>query len=340
MNKAKLAIIGFGNVGQGLVKILKERGDFLAEHLNVQFSVVAVCDMRLGSVYDPAGLPLGELLSAAQEGDLTSLAASDSSRSVEETITQIDFDTLVEASFTDLQTGEPAVSYVRQALRAGKHVATTNKGPIALHLPEILKLAQQNNVRIGFEGTVMSGTPALAIGKNFLTGAVVTKIQGILNGTTNYILTQMENGNSYAEALAEAQELGFAEADPTGDVEGYDSAGKVVILSNLLMGTNFTMADINREGITKLTVADINQAKAENFRWKLIGTIEMNDTEVIASVRPTKVPLEHSLATVSGATNAITYSTELLGEVTLVGPGAGRVETGYALINDLLAIHG
>ena len=339
MKSVKLAMIGFGNVGQGLVKIFKDRGDSLAEHFKVQFSVVAICDLRSGNVYNPAGLSLEEILAAAEIGDLTTVKASEKGWSVEETISQAEYDTLIEASFTDLQTGEPAISYVRQAIMTGKNVATTNKGPIALHLPELLQLSRENEVQIGFEGTVMSGTPALALGQDSLAGANITHIQGILNGTTNFILTQMENGNSYAEALAEAQALGYAEADPTGDVEGFDSAGKVVILSNLLMGTSLTMVDIDREGITKLTIEDINQAKAENCRWKLIGTVVEDDGKVVASVRPIKVPLDHPLASVSGATSAITYTTELLGEVTLVGPGAGRLETGYALVNDLLSIH-
>jgi homoserine dehydrogenase len=333
-------MIGFGNVGQGMVKILLERDGFFGEFYDVEFSVVAVCDLRLGSVYDGHGLPLDKLLSAATEGDLTSVPAREQGWTVEKTIAQADFDTLVEASFTDLQTGDPATSYIRQALRAGKHVVTTNKGPIALHLLELVDLAEENDVWMAFEGTVMSGTPALALAQDLLFTADVRRVQGILNGTTNYILTQMEDGQSYEQALAEAQSLGYAESDPTGDVEGFDSAGKVVILGNLLMGADLRMADVDRSGITQLTIADIEQAKSENCRWKLIGTVEMQGENVIASVRPTKVPLTHPLAAVSGATNAITYTTELLGEVTLIGPGAGRVETGYALLKDLLAIHG
>ena len=245
----------------------------------------------------------------------------------------------MEASFTDLQTGEPASTYIRLALAAGINAVTTNKGPIALNYHELEALAKQHQAHIGFEGVVMSGTPTLALGMNLLAAADIQKIQGILNGTTNFILSRMEAGGSYVEALAEAQALGYAEADPTGDVEGFDAAGKVVILSNLVMGADIRMADVARKGITQLTVEDIQTAKAEGKRWKLIGAIERDGNQVEASVQPVALPVEHPLANVGGATNAVTYTTRLLGDVTLIGAGAGRMETGYALLNDLLALH-
>jgi homoserine dehydrogenase len=185
----------------------------------------------------------------------------------------------------------------------------------------------------------MSGTPSLRMGLELLAAANVTRIQGIINGTTNYILTQMEGGLTYAAALEQAQSLGYAEADPTGDVEGYDAAGKAVILANLLLGASLTMNDVERCGITGLTSHDIASAKADGQRWKLIAGIERKDSTVTASVAPTRLPINHPLASVSGATNALTFTTDLLGDVTLIGPGAGRMETGYAILCDLLAIH-
>jgi homoserine dehydrogenase len=200
-------------------------------------------------------------------------------------------------------------------------------------------LAKANKAQIGAEGTVMSGTPTLRVGEELLSGAGVHKMQGILNGTTNYILTQMEDGASFQDALAEAQAKGYAEADPTGDVEGHDAAGKVVILANLLMGQSLTIAEVDCQGITGLTLDDIAAAQAAGERWKLIGSVEETEVGVKASVAPTRVSLENPLASIGGATNAITYTTDLLGDVTLIGPGAGRMETGYALVSDLLAIH-
>jgi homoserine dehydrogenase len=340
MNTVRLMMIGFGNVGQGFVQIIRDDAESLAERFGVRFSVIGVNDMRLGSVYDPNGLPLQGLLDAAATGSLESLPATEHDWSVETMLEKGQADTLLEVSFTDLQTGEPASTYIRQALATGVNVVTTNKGPIALNYHELKALAQKHQARIGFEGVVMSGTPTLALGLNLLAAAGIEKIQGILNGTTNFILSRMEAGGSYAEALAEAQKLGYAEADPTGDVEGFDAAGKVVILSNLVMGADIRMEEVARNGITQLTVEDIQTAKAEGKRWKLIGTIERDGSQVKASVHPMALPVAHPLANVGGAINAVTYTTRLLGVVTLIGAGAGRLETGYALLNDLLAIHG
>lgn len=339
MKTVRLMMVGFGNVGQGMLQILRHEAGTFEDRFGVGFSVVAVNDMRLGSLYEPNGLPVQGLLDAAAAGDLNKVPAAQRDWTVERMLAESQADTLVEASYTDLQTGEPALTYIRQALMSGKHVVTTNKGPIALHFHDLYSIAQENKVRIGFEGTVMSGTPSLALGIKLLAAAGIQRIQGIFNGTTNFILSRMETGCSYAEALAEAQALGYAEADPTGDVEGFDAAGKVVILSNLVLGANINMASVDRQGITHLTTQDIQIAKQEDKRWKLIGTIEYIDDQIRVSVKPIPISIEHPLANVGGATNAITYTTRLLGDVTLIGAGAGRLETGYALINDLLSIH-
>lgn len=343
MKRYRLAMIGFGNVGQGLAQILRERGEELSERYDAEFQIVAVSDLLKGSVYDPQGLDPAALL-AAVEGSagsgqpLAGVSAPYHGWDALRTIGESNANIVLEMSYTDLQTGEPALTHVRHALQHGRHVVTTNKGPTALRFPELQRLAQENGVELGVEGTVMSGTPALRLGMELLAGAGIRRVQGILNGTTNYILTQMESGAAYEEALAEAQAKGYAEADPSGDVEGHDAAGKVVILANLLMDLPLTMADVAREGITGVTPQDIRAAQEAGERWKLIGMVQRMEGGYSASVRPTRLPLSHPLASVSGATNAITYSTELLGDVTLVGPGAGRIETGYALLGDMLAI--
>jgi homoserine dehydrogenase len=339
MQNIRLLMIGLGNVGQGLLSILAEQRQTLEASYGLRFSVVGVNDLRMGSLADPAGIPLENILAAAAKGDLRTIPAEIKERSVEEMLNGLEYDVLVEASYTDLRTGEPATSYIRQALHSGRHVVTTNKGPIALHYPELQRLAEQNSAQIGFEGTVMSGTPAIFLGMKWLKAAEIHRVQGIFNGTTNFILTKMEQGNDYASALAEAQRLGYAEADPSGDVEGYDAAGKIVILANVLMGKSITMQEVNRQGITHLTLADIEQARREGKRWKLIGSLEVSEGTIKASVRPLALPLSNPLAQVMGATNAINYTTRYLGDVTLVGAGAGRLETGYALLADILSIY-
>jgi homoserine dehydrogenase len=336
----RLALIGFGNVGQGFAEILVKNGGDLAQRYGLQLEIVAVSDLLKGSVYNAQGLDAASLLTAVRtDGDLSNVEAPQRGWDALETIRNCNADVIVELSYTDLETGQPALDHIRAALKSGKHVVTSNKGPVALNYRELKSLADEKELQIGVEGTVMSGTPALHLGHNLLAGAGIQRIQGIVNGTTNYILTRMESGASYADALADAQARGYAEADPTGDVEGFDAAGKAVILANLLMDADLTMADVQRQGISKLMPQDITEAASAGERWKLIALIEQTKDGVKASVQPIRLHTSHPLASVSGATNAITYSTSLLGDVTLVGPGAGRMETGYALIGDLLAIH-
>jgi homoserine dehydrogenase len=342
MQTYRLAVIGFGHVGQGFAQILRDRGDDLARRFGARFQIVAVCDLLKGSVYDPSGLDLAALIEAVSAtGTLRAerLSSAQHDWDALHTIERSQADIVIELSYTDLRTGEPASTHLRRALELGKHVITTNKGPIALNYPELKALADAHGVEIGAEGTVMSGTPSLRLAQELLAGAGLRKVQGILNGTTNYILTQMEAGAPYAAALADAQAKGYAEADPAGDVEGFDAAGKVVILANLLMGQALTLSEVDRTGITQLTPDDLAAAKAAGERWKLIGRVELVEGRVSASVKPTRLPITHPLASVGGATNAITFTTDLLGDVTLIGPGAGRIETGYAIVGDLLAIH-
>jgi homoserine dehydrogenase len=335
----RLALIGFGSAGQGLAQILRDHSESLARRYGVEMRIVAVCTRTRGSLYDPDGLEPAALLEAtAQEGHLRNLARQ-RDWSPLDMIEQAAADVLVELSPTDLTTGEPATSHMRAALGRGMHVLTANKGPIALHLPELRRLAADAQLYLGYEGTVMSGTPALRLGWSDLAGCEVLELRGIVNGTTNYILTQMEGGMSYADALAEAQRLGYAEADPTGDVEGYDAAAKAVILANVLMDARLGLADVERAGITTLTRDNIEAARDSGERWKLIARVWRAGGQVRASVQPTRLPLSHPLASAGGATNALTITTDLLGDVTLIGPGAGGIATGFAVISDILALH-
>ncbi len=339
MKIVRVALIGFGNVGQGFTEILRDRADEYAKIYGLDIHIVAATDLQFGTVYEPGGLDPAALLSAIQDNNsFAGLADEKPDWDTQTTIVKSNSDVVAEISFTDLDSGEPATSHVRQALENGKHVITTNKGPIALHFSELDKLAQDNGVRIGFEGTVMSGTPALRLGMQTLRSAGVRKIEGILNGTTNYILTEMSKGLAYETALKEAQRLGYAEADPRGDVEGHDAAAKVAILSTVLMGSAIKPDQVDRTGITGLTQEQIREARESGKCWKLIGSVEKMNGEIAASVKPMCLPLIHPFAAVNGPTNAIHYITDLLGEVTLIGPGAGRVETGLALINDLISI--
>ena len=333
MNRCRLALIGFGTVGQGVAQILVERREHYRAEFGLDLEIVAISDINRGSVYDPAGLDAAVLLENAAE--LERLAAPHKGWDAVRTIRECEADAVLEMAYTDLETGEPGYTHARAALASGKHIVMSSKGAVALHFPKLLELARENGVSIGVEGTVMSGTPTLALATEMLKGAGVNRIEGILNGTTNYILTRMGEGLTFAAALSEAQEKGYAEADPTGDVEGIDAAGKVAILANLVMDRPLGLADVERQGISHLTPADVEKAAAAGEVWKLVGTL---DNEGTARVAPVRIPLTHPLAAIAGATNAITFTTDYLGEVTLIGPGAGKLETGYAMIGDLLKI--
>lgn len=340
MRSYRLALIGFGTVNQGLVEILRKHNLFLADTYGARYSIVGICGRRKGSIYDPNGLQLDKVLKAVRGGGtLENVNALQRGWEVETLITESNADIIVEATSTDFHTGQPATGYIQRALECGKHVVTANKGPIALHYPELAALARKNNLYLGLEGTVMSGSPAIHLGQEVLKSAVIYKIEGILNGTTNYILTQMEQGVDYPTALEEAQRKGYAEADPSGDVEGWDAAGKVAILSTLIFNHPIAIDAVERTGISGLTLEDIQKAQQAGERWKLIGCLEPRNGGLSARVAPLRLPLSHPLANVNGATNAISYYTRILGQVTLTGPGAGRQETGFALLSDLLAIH-
>jgi homoserine dehydrogenase len=337
----KLALIGFGAVGQGLAQILLDKQAMLARQPGFEAKIVAVCTRSKGSLYHPGGLDLAQLLQAVKSGSLTHYPDTPGlERGWDnlKTIRESNAGTIVEVSHTNLTTGQPAIDHCRAAFESGKNVITANKGPVALAYRELLALAVEKGVRFGIEGTVMSGTPALRLPEITLTGNEISEVRGIFNGTTNYILTKMEEGLSYAAALQQAQELGYAEADPTADVEGHDAAGKVAILATVVMQSPLSKAEVSCRGISQLSSADIQQAKAAGKRWKLIGRIKKEGSGVVASVQPEAIPLTDPLAGVMGATNAITYVCDLLGPVTLVGAGAGGVQTGFALLIDLINI--
>jgi len=255
------------------------------------------------------------------------------------TIKKCNADIMAEMTYTDIETGEPATSHIKEALQQGMNVTTSNKGPAALYYKKLKKLASDNGVKLFIEGTVMSGTPVFNLARECFAANRITEISGILNGTTNYILTKMENGGwSYKDALKKAQELGYAEADPTADVEGHDALAKVVILSNCLLDGDILPEDVHCEGISNITLADIKSAAEEGMRYKLIGSTKIEEDSITASVKPVKLELSDSLASIGGATNALTFKTDLLGEVTIQGPGAGKIETGFSIFVDIMTI--
>lgn len=335
-----LALIGFGGVNRALAEIIRDRGSNLEAELGFGLRVVAITDLRFGSLMQDDGIDLDVVLAMSGDDSFAGMVGGDPEPRNDHVIRQTTADMIVEATYTNPIDGEPAISHVRAALESGKSVTTTNKGPVALASAELNRLAEENGTRFEYEGSVMSGTPVLRLARETLQGLRITRIQGILNGTSNFVLGRMETGKSLDEAVAEAQSLGYAEADPTADIEGSDVQLKVVILANELLGAQITTADVSRAGISGITAGDVIAAAAAGEHWKLIGTASRDESgAVTASVQPLALESDHPLAGISGATNAVSFTTDLLGTVTISGPGAGRVETAYALLSDIIAIH-
>ncbi len=337
----KLAFIGFGVVGQGLIEILLEKKNLLEKKYNFKYTVVAISDFLKGSVYDKNGLDLEKIMDLIKQGKKldeypTGIKNMDSISTIKDT----NADTIIEVTYTDVKTGEPALTHIKTAFDCNKNVISTNKGPVIKESLNLIKIAKNKNLYYGFEGVVLSGTPAINLFRHTLAGTVIKDFRGILNGTTNYILTRMEEGMSYKDALKKAQQLGYAEADPTGDVEGLDALGKVVILTNIVLGKNISWEDVKRKGITEITKKDIEIARIEGKRWKLIGSAEVKENgNIDAKVWPEKLSINDPLAGISEATNALTFNTDELGKVTIIGPGAGKRETGFSLLIDLLELN-
>ena len=338
--KFRIALIGFGKVAQGLAKILVKKRSHLKRQYDFDYKVVAVADNIKGSVMSQRGLRLEGLLSLVQEkASIKDYKGGTGGLSAIETIAATDANVLVEATWTNLVDGEPGLTHVRKALSKGLHVVTTNKGPIALAYHELAAMARRRGCHLRFEGTVLSGTPAISLATEALAGSTINSIRGILNGTTNYILDEMATGRTYTQALRTAQELGYAEADPSSDVEAWDPAAKITILVNVLMGGRIRPADVVRQGISGITAEDISDARTKGKRIKLVAKADRDEGRIKAQVIPERLGESDLLSHVSGVLNAMVLSTDMQPEVAIVGPGAGGDSAGYALLSDLLALN-
>jgi len=335
-----LSLIGFGTVTRGFCHMLLDQAQLLRETDDVSAQVVAIATRSRGVLLNPEGIDLADVLARYErEGRLQSHPDAVEGWDSLRVIREADSDVVVENTPTDVARGEPALSHVRAALEARKHVITANKGPLVLAFRELVETARKRGVQLLYEGTVCSATPTFSLRDYGLSGTRVTAFEGILNSTTNSMLSQMEAGMGYDEALQQAQELGYAEADPTGDVEGWDAAAKVVILANALLGAELKLDDVARTGITGVTPDDIGRAKGRGERIKLIGRAERADGGVRASVAPTPVPLDHPFATAGASVNALRLHTDVLEHVTVLAEGASGPKTGYAVLSDLLELH-
>jgi homoserine dehydrogenase len=305
MAKITIGILGLGTVGTGVVKLLSHDPRF-------RIKWVAVRDK-----------------SRKRDVDLSSIRVTEQPDDV---VNDPEVEIVVEVAG-----GIDIYNSIKRAVENGKHVVTANKEMIARHGSEIFLLANRNNVTVLFEAAVGGGIPLISTIQRGLQANEISSVAGILNGTTNYILTAMEDrGQSFDDALAEAQRLGFAEADPTNDVEGFDVAYKVTILASLGFGQFVDANLVHRQGITRITDLDIAMAKEFGYRIKMIGLARRGNGCLDVRAHPMLVPLHHLLAAVEGASNAIFISGSAVGEVMLVGPGAGQMPTASAVVGDLI----
>ena len=337
MKTWNIALTGCGTVGKALLELLHEKREMLKNRFHFEYNISLISARSKGILLNPAGLDLDGVLSALHEKN-SLCEFPQSSGSFSELLIQSEANILVEATPTNLNTAEPALEHITTALNQNIHVVTVNKGPIALNFNALQALAEAHHVQLRYEGTVMSGTPLIELAQHGLAGAAINRIEGILNGTTNYMLTRMENGASYEEALKEAQDLGYAETDPSGDVDGWDAAVKVSILAKALFGVDLPVDQVDRTGISGISSEDIQAANKKGERIRLIAAIENHGDAIRGSVQPLSLPLTHPLSQVQGVMNAACLTTDTLGPVTLIGAGAGGRETAQALLADILNI--
>ncbi len=316
MKKIRVGLIGFGTVGKGLAKALNAQKERLQQRTGTTFELATVADIAIETLSD-------EFSNVTLTKDANEIFTDPSIDIVVELIGGI----------------EPAKTFMLKAIENGKHVVTANKALLSVHGNEIFQAAAKHNVEVGFEASVGGGIPVIKALKEGLVANRIHFIKGIMNGTANYILSQMtDHGTPFQEVLKEAQDLGFAEADPTYDIEGIDTAHKLAILMTIAYGLNVHLDDISVEGISSIEPIDIDFARRFGYRIKLLAISRNHGEHVEARVHPTMVPDDHMLATINGAFNGIQFQGDTVGDVLLYGQGAGMMPTGSAVAADVIDI--
>jgi homoserine dehydrogenase len=342
----RLIVSGLGNIGRRFLQVLIDKADWLRTRYALEFRVVGAADSR-GAAFDPAGLDLAEIVHLKEAGE--SIAAHPCDRKSPgqaemrplALIEQLDADVLCEATPVNLKDGEPGLSCMRAAMRKGMHVVTPNKGPLVLAYRELTALARAQGVQLRYCGTVAGGLPAINLGQRDMAGATIYRLEALPNLTTSFILEQMTCGLTYDQALAAAQAQGCAEADPSLDVEGWDAANKLVILANSVLGVPATLDDVSVRGITGVTLADLEQARANGQVIKLLATAtRQEDGDYRLTVAPTPLPTAHPLAQLSGQQMGIVYHTDIYGVISATILETNPVPSAATMLRDLLSIYG
>ena len=319
MQEIKIGLIGFGTVGSGLAQVLHEQQVRLQNRIGASIRLTQVADIMVDSL--PEHIAQGGKVRLTKDAN--------------DIFTDPEISIVVEL----IGGIEPAKTFILKAIEHGKHVVTANKALLSQHGREIFEAASRKGVEVGFEASVGGGIPVIKALKEGLVGNRILSIMGIMNGTANYILTQMTDHSTPFEAvLKDAQQKGFAEADPTYDIEGIDTAHKLVILMTIAYGTHIRLDQVTTEGISRIQPIDIDFAKEFGYRIKLLAISRNHGDHVEARVHPTMIPEEHLLANINGAYNAIHFKGDMVGNVVLYGLGAGKMPTGSAVVADVVDI--
>ena len=337
----KLALIGFGNVARALARLLVRKQDLLKSQYDVTFSFTGIATGSHGFAVNPNGLDIQKALELVESkqsiSPLSAIPVEDSLA----VIINSQADVIFENSPVNTQTGQPALDHIRKAFDLNMHAITANKGPVVHGYRELTALAKSKGKRFGFESTVLGGAPVFSVFREAFPLAELTSIKGIFNATTNVILSLMENGEAYDDAVKYAQSIGLAETDPTNDVDGWDAAIKVAALVTVLMDTPMTPQQVNPTGIRGITPEMIAKAKAEGKRYKLVCSAEKVDGKVTASVSPQLVDSTSPLYGMMNSSTGITFRTDVILDYSIIlsekpGMKGGPVETAYGLFADFV----
>ena len=339
MKKINVALLGFGNLGQSVARILLDKKAEIEKDYGTTVNVVAITTKTRGNLVDAWGIDLERVLNNIQEtGVFPKSQETMLQRNALDVAEAVEYDVLIEMTPLEFATGQMATNHVMAALKRGKHVICANKGPLAWHYKEITELAAKNGCRVLFDSTVMDGTPVFSIVRENLSMCKVTEIKGILNSTTNYILQGIEKGKSLKEVVADGKKKGFLETNPKNDIEGNEAAAKMAALTNVLMGTEITPNDIDITGIEDITKEKIDEAAARGNVIKLICRAYERDGEVHVKVAPEEISRLNTYATVTGTSQAISITTDLMGTMTIIEEAPEMEQAGYGVFADLLTI--
>ena len=335
MSHHNLALLGFGNVGRSLAQLLLRKQKELNTRYNLTFAVTGIATSHHGCAIDHGGIDLERALTTPDLGELSAFPLKFTTPALD-FIRSSGADVLFENSPVNYETGQPAVDHLTTALEMGMHAITANKGPVVYAYRELSALAQANGLKFYFESTVMDGAPIFSLFRETLPAADLRSFQGILNSTTNLILTRMETGESFEKAVAYAQSIGIAETDPGGDVDGWDAAVKVAALVTVLMNIPLKPNQVEREGIRSITPELIYTAKMAGMRWKLVCSAQRTQVGVKARVAPEMVPASSPFYQVEGTTSIVQLETDVLGLLSVVNTDPGPETTAYGLLADLI----